>query len=457
MNLSSKSISHAGLVLIHIALGFVGISFPFVVKWVLLLVIVYFLFLVFQTQNTNNHALVAAAYVAGFEVFSRMTGGAFSYEFAKYMVVLFLSLGMFYRGFQRRSWPYLVFMLCLMPGIFAAGINLRYGTVFGNAIGFNLSGPLCLAISALYCYENPIDTKRFNDVFEAVQYPLIATVVYVFLYAPSLQSVLTGTGSNFAASGGFGPNQVATVLGLGIFISFVRLVMVQSRAVNLIDLGLMLFFAYRGLATFSRGGMLTAGICLLIFLLFYLVSQTPAVRLKVLVKSLLLSSGFLLSWLLVSLSSSGLINKRYANQDALGREKSSIGTGRLELANLELDAFYQNPVIGIGVGQAKEYRADRTGQIAASHSEVTRMIAEHGSFGILGLLILLLTPFGLWLRDRRNVFLFAFVGFWFLTINHSAMRIAMPAFIYGLALLQVKKAITDDQTEMIYNQESDAV
>jgi len=192
-------------------------------------------------------------------------------------------------------------------------------------------------------------------------------------------------------------------------------------------------------------------------LLFYLVSQTPAVRLKVLVKSLLLSSGFLLSWLLVSLSSSGLIDKRYANQDALGREKSSIGTGRLELANLELDAFYQNPVIGIGVGQAKEYRADRTGQIAASHSEVTRMVAEHGSFGILGLLILLLTPFGLWLRDRRNVFLFAFVGFWFLTINHSAMRIAMPAFIYGLALLQVKKAITDDQTEMIHNQESDAV
>jgi hypothetical protein len=28
-----------------------------------------------------------------------------------------------------------------------------------------------------------------------------------------------------------------------------------------------------------------------------------------------------------------------------------------------------------------------------------------------------------------------FLIFWFLTINHSAMRIAMPAFMYGLSVL----------------------
>ena len=447
MKAIQKDISHTGLILIHVALGFVGITFPFAIKYIMLLVILYYLFLVFQTQNSRNHALVGAAYVAGFEVFSRMTGGAFSYEFTKYMVIIFLSLGMFYRGFQRGSWPYLMFMLCLMPGIFIAGFSLRYGAIFGNAIGFNLSGPICLAISALYCYRNPLTSERLQTVLQALLYPLISTVVYVFLYAPSLQEVLTGTGSNFAASGGFGPNQVATVLGLGVFICFSRLIMIKDRFQNLLDLGLMLFFAYRGLATFSRGGMITGGLCILVFLFYYLIGQGGAQRAKILVKSIVLSAGFLIAWFAVSLSSSGLIDKRYANQDALGRDKSTVGTGRSELASLELDAFFQNPVFGIGVGQAKEYREDRTDDIVASHSEITRMLSEHGSFGILGIVILLFAPLGLRFRDRSNVFLLAFVGFWFLTINHSAMRIAMPAFIYGLALIRIEEEEEEEEEE----------
>ena len=38
-----------------------------------------------------------------------------------------------------------------------------------------------------------------------------------------------------------------------------------------------------------------------------------------------------------------------------------------------------------------------------------------------------------------NDFFYAFLIFWFATINHSAMRIAAPAFFYGLALLYVVK------------------
>jgi hypothetical protein len=33
--------------------------------------------------------------------------------------------------------------------------------------------------------------------------------------------------------------------------------------------------------------------------------------------------------------------------------------------------------------------------------------------------------------------MFPFLLFWFLTINHAAMRIAAPAFIYALSLLKV--------------------
>jgi hypothetical protein len=33
-----------------------------------------------------------------------------------------------------------------------------------------------------------------------------------------------------------------------------------------------------------------------------------------------------------------------------------------------------------------------------------------------------------------RAFLASFLIFWFLTINHSAMRIAFPGFIYGLSV-----------------------
>jgi hypothetical protein len=68
------------------------------------------------------------------------------------------------------------------------------------------------------------------------------------------------------------------------------------------------------------------------------------------------------------------------------------------------------------------------------------MLAEHGLLGVLALLILLLIPLGFLLSKNRNLFMIPFVVFWFLTINHSAMRVALPGFIYGFALLSITYA-----------------
>ncbi len=105
-----------------------------------------------------------------------------------------------------------------------------------------------------------------------------------------------------------------------------------------------------------------------------------------------LSFLFLVIWSLVSLTTDGLLNKRYANQDARGRDKATLTTGRAQLANIELEAFLQNPVLGVGVGKGKELRAEEGLEGTASHNEISRLLAEHGSFGILALLILLIAP-----------------------------------------------------------------
>lgn len=414
--------------------------FPFTSKFLFLAAIIFFLIRIFNSGNKKDEVLLAAGYIVGFEVFSRMTGGAFSYEFAKYAVILFLSVGMFFKGFNRNSWVYILYLFFLIPGILFSAINLDYETNVGNAVAFNLSGPICLGISALYCYNRKITMARLQEILLAVLLPIISMTLYLYVYTPNIGDVLTGTQSNFAASGGFGPNQVATILGLGMFILFARLFTIKNLFVNSIDVVLLAFLSYRGIVTFSRGGIITAAVCAIAFFVIYFLKSGSKERVALIPNLGIVIVVMFCTWIFISFSTSGLIDKRYANQDASGREKQDITSGRTELLNSELEAFKENPITGIGIGKMKEYRLASTGRLSASHNELSRLLSEHGVFGFFALVILILTPLVLRFKFRNNLYFYSFLIFWFLTINHSSMRIAAPAFIYGLALITLVNA-----------------
>ena len=93
--------------------------------------------------------------------------------------------------------------------------------------------------------------------------------------------------------------------------------------------------------------------------------------------------------------------------------------------------------LGLDSSRAKDQRIEIDGQGVTSHSEFSRTLAEHGILGIAILLILIFKPLDIRARNNRNYYFYCFLVFWFLTINHMSMRIAMPAFIYALALLNV--------------------
>ncbi|MDC7995691.1 O-antigen ligase family protein [Altibacter sp. HG106] len=431
------NISYVQLLLLHLGMAMTIYVAQGTSKFFLFGAVMLFLYLIVKNQNRHDEVLLAAAYVTGFEVFSRMTGGAISYEFAKYSVIGFLTLGMFYKGFNRKSWAYIFFIIFLIPGILFSAMNLNYETSMVKAIAFNLSGPISLAICALYCYNRKMPMKRLQKILLAALLPIVAMAAYLYVYTPNIRDVLTGTQSNFEASGGFGPNQVSTILGLGMFILVSRLFLIKDRLINIIDILLLIFVSYRGIVTFSRGGVLTAGVCSVIFLAILYWRSGVQQKVVLLPKLIAIAVVFMATWAFTSVNTSGLIDKRYANQDAAGRQKEDLSTGRLELINSELEAFYNYPLTGIGVGKIREYRQAQTGRLSNSHNEITRMFSEHGLFGLLGLIILVLTPLIFRIYNRTNVYLFAFMAFWFLTINHSSMRIAAPAFIYGLCLLSL--------------------
>lgn len=425
------------LIAAHIILTLFMIVLPFLIKVYFLVVVGYFLLRVLSSKDRNQEVILACAYLVTIEVFLRMNQALFFYELMKYLLILFMGLGIIMRGFSLKSIPYVFYLVLLIPSIVIAAQYIPLGESLRKALAFNLSGPVALGIAAIYCYQRRITMERFDEVLKIIILPVVMLTTHLFLVTPDIRDVVTNTASNFAASGGYGPNQVATVLGIGMFVAFVRFLRIKNLTINIIDIVLLLAITYRAWVTFSRGGVYTAFLMIISVIVTLFILKRSAFKISFVPKLAVMAVGLILAWGFTSLVTNGMIDKRYANEDAAGRAKEDLSTGRSELITIELEAFLENPIAGIGAGQVKYYRAAKDGIVAASHNETSRLLSEHGSIGIFSLLVLIFTPLFYRLFDRGNIYFYAFLIFWFATINHSAMRIAAPSFFYGLALLQV--------------------
>ncbi|SCY40149.1 O-antigen ligase like membrane protein [Flavobacterium caeni] len=450
--LAEKDIKYLYWIAAHVVLGGLIYLLPIVAKIYGVLIFLFGIIYVFKTRNKNHEALFVSAYAVGSEVLLRMTDGNPVYEFSKYAVILFLLMAMYFKGFSRNAVAYWVFLVLLVPGVLISTQVIDFDESLRKSISFNISGPVCLGISALYMYNRKISFEAINDLLALMAMPIITTAVYLIFYTPNIRDVVTGTSSNFETSGGFGPNQVSTMLGMGIFILFVRLVLFsKSKLVLAVNLVVFLGVTYRGLVTFSRGGIMTAIIMILVFLVvvYIKLNNRGRIKLNILIVIFLMILGGL--WSYSSVETGGMIEKRYANQDASGRVKESQLSGREDIMKSDLVMFAQNPFFGVGVAKSARIRGDMFGMGKLSHNELTRMLAEHGAMGIMSMLILIVTPLVLYIDNRSNLFVFCFLVFWALTISHAAMRLAAPAFIYALSILKVYR----DEENPLHRQQTD--
>lgn len=441
--------SYLYLIGFHICIGFLIYVLPVTAKIYGYSIFIFGIYYIVKKQNRNNEALIIAAYVVGSEVLLRMTGGNPTYEISKYGVMVFLLIGMYYSGFSRSAAPYWIYLMLLVPSVVLSTFVLNFDTNMRTTIAFNISGPVCLGIASLYTFRRRIPLEDINSILLSMGLPIVTTMVYLTFFTPDVRDIITSTQSTYEASGGYGPNQVATILGLGMFIFFSRIILASaSKFLVVVNLLLALNITYRGMITFSRGGMITGFLMIILLLLFLYFKSNYGGRLKLNYIMVLIVLAMMATWGYTSSQTGGLIDKRYANQDAQGRVKKSQLTGREDIAQDEIAIFLENPIFGVGVAKGVEVRRLKRGNdIPISHDEITRLMAEHGTLGIFALLLLFFTPFFLYLENSFNMFLLCFVVFWFLTINHAAMRLAAPAFVYALALLNVQLGGTAVQTE----------
>ncbi|QOD61506.1 O-antigen ligase family protein [Polaribacter haliotis] len=438
---SKKNINKRLLLIgIHIVIGFLG-TIPIISKLIFLTILFYAFFDVFTKKNSNNEALLWSAYFVGAEVFIRMTGALVFYETGKIYISLLLILGYLIEKFKNViNVSYVFYLLLLLLGIVFT--RIPEGESLSGAISFNLSGPISLGIVAIHCYKRVITNNLLKKILFYSLLPIFSMVMFMYYRTPDLSEIVFTGSANYYTSGGFGPNQVATVLGYGIFILgvfiFFKIRLTGSR---IVDSLFLIYFIYRGLLTFSRGGIITAGICLAVLFLIITIYSEKGIR--SFAKYIVMIGFFVFgAWLYTSGVTGGMLDNRYAGKNAIGVKKEDITSGRIALFENQLNNFLDSPILGIGVGNGKYKREMSAKKItAASHNELTRLIEEHGIIGVFSLLILFFTPLTNTIFNGdvyQRAFLFSFFIFWFLTINHSAMRIAFPAFIYGMSLIKIE-------------------
>lgn len=424
------------VILIHVLFGFLALSHSFALIYSFVISIVGIVMIIKNT-NKGEEAALWTAYLVGSEVFLRMANGLYFYELNKYLIIIFLLVGLIIEKKRHNiSFVYLVYLLLLLIGI--AFTNVPYYVSLRKVIAFNLSGPALLGVAAIYFYMRSYTKAQVFRILYYLSLPVFSMITYMYFKTPDLAAIKFGGVANATTSGGFGPNQVATILGFAVFV-VAAFLYVKERLTGflLLDILVLVYFAYRGLLTFSRGGMMAAGVSLIIFAII-IINGGKNKLFNFLKYALILLFIALGVWLYTSNVTGGMIENRYANKNAKGIEKKNIASGRVALFEAQLKAFYSHPFVGIGVGGTKYYR-DSNSRGITSHDEIGRLISEHGLIGILLLFLLIITPIPKILNQNyyARAFLISFYLFWFLTINHSAMRIAFPGWIYGLSLIHI--------------------
>jgi hypothetical protein len=400
------------------------------------------MFFIVNKKNRHQEAAKWAAYMAGLEVVLRGTGGAIVWEFGKYSVIVILLLGLSTYQYNKLLVPKWIILIAILiiPSVF---MTFSWSDTPWIDISPNISGLICLLVSTYYFSIVPISEDEINNVFKYFILPAISLSVVLFYRTPDLDTIAFDSRANFETSGGFGPNQVASILGLACLLLIVLInKSVKVTSFKSLSFAIFVFVLFRSLFTFSRGGNIAAVLAYVVFVYVYvkakdrtIVSAKYVTRLIVLIISVVM--------IVVALNSitGGVFSNRYMGQTAEGLQKEDITSGRSDIMKEEWILFKENP-LGVGIGGSKHFRAIRFGgQPVATHNEFTRLLSEEGVFGLIILLTILFMPYKSYKR-QPNLYAKAICAFMFIisiaTAMHSSFRIAMPAYFYGFCFLNIK-------------------
>ncbi len=420
-----------GWSLFHIALGLATVfSNAFVIGWFYFILAGTVYLMAFSSVNRSLVLAATMAYLGAFELLARMTkcSPLIPWEASKYLFTILTLFGIYLRSDKPR-FRYTGFWLILLaiPAIFLD----RSGRVSGNEIIFNVMGIVNIGLGILFFSSLKIKKSRLPDLIRLILFPCITILTYTVIKTPDLKDINFLLGAQVVTSGEFGSNQVSTVLGLGFMLMSISCIMNWKVTSSRVLDGLAACaFLIQGLFTFSRGGMMSAGIALILFTYYLFFRSGYKARIPLTVKRYALPAFivFTLAIFYANNITGGKLFLRYQGETEgtlLGSKEKTINTfttNRNLIFMEDLDLWSEHPVFGVGAGASKYMRDEGRGLTA--HVELSRLLAEHGIPGLI--IFILLIGFGFSIRKETDPVMRAIkLGLYFLalfTTFHSATR-----------------------------------
>jgi len=411
----------------HVILGALVKSSPtFAYIHVFATIIVGFM-VVLLSKGRPERAAYVAAYFAGSEVLWRMAEVSVLWEFGKYgsAAVMLIALAQMER--RKPHFEAALYFVLLLPAAAITYWTLGF-TVGRHPLSFNLSGPFSLAVAIWYFSNLAVNSERLQRMFLFFTFGAVATASATLYSTVTSEHLHFTAGSNNDLSGGYGPNQVSAVLGLGaLFVVFYLIVGQTKFWSRMLLFGTAVFLVIQSALTFSRGGLVDSVLAFAAASIFLVTDRRYRNRVALLLIGAAVAV-FIALPQLESFTSGGL-----------GRRFEDTGTTHRDaMVMAELGLWGENPVFGTGVGLAAQARLRASHSSKVAHTEFSRILAEHGSFGLAAMLILLILPVVL-LREATEPLPRAFIAWcccWtFAFMASNDMRLEAPSFVYGLAFV----------------------
>jgi hypothetical protein len=438
---------------IHLAIG-IGCLFS---SWVLISWIYFIVFTnvnrIFKTRNPFQ-AIALITYILSFEVFARMvfTSPYIPYEISKYVLVFGLAFFILRGRFDNNiGWLMLVLIL---PGLL---YDESDSATFQNIV-FNSFGPIAISLAIIYFKAVTITFDQLISLLRLILLPLSACLIYVYFRTPDYDEINFNLSANFDTTGGFGSNQVSTILGLGGLLSLIFIIFRWPlTGYRIADVALFFLFSFQGLLTFSRGGMIGMGLGILV-LVYMLTKSGIIVKSKYRIPdfaSYLFPLIFIgtFAFQIADSITGGNLSLRYQGETygttvgAREKDLNVITTNRYNIFLEDVALFTEYGWLGVGVGASKYLREGEVDEGTAAHVELSRLIAEHGIFGI-GYFILLVLLYYLYIQPIRHPVHKALAAALFVlalyTTFHAATRTFVTPLLIGLSMLNVQ--FREDET-----------
>jgi hypothetical protein len=428
--------------IIHAILGLVSSVFPYVlIAWFYLMLFTNFN-KAFKYLNHKMYFLPLAwlSYLVSFELLSRLTDLApfLPYEMGKYVMIVIFSMFLVFG--RVKNMIGIIMGIILMPALF---FDLS-GMVNLNRIIFNLLGPLSLALGVASMYRVEIKQSDFNNILKVIWLVTFTGLIFIRIKTPELASIEFTLESQSETTAGHASNQVSTLMGVGMFLSFYAVLnKLEFSGSKILDIVIMLLFTLQGLLSFSRGGMLVAGGAMALLYIRTLKGSTATKKSTVFVFGAIgLVAAFILFQTANTLTNGNLL-LRYQGETRgtlVGSKEKTLDTfttGRLKVAQEDFQLWYDNFILGVGCGASQFLR--ETTQGFAAHVEISRLLSEHGLLGLCYILLIVFTYYkskkGLSVSSKKISFILYLIAI--LTTFHAAMRTYVPTLFYILSIVCV--------------------